>query len=365
MKNYFNPVKVLKSNNWATDLQSCIEELKIFNPIIVTSFGRKKDLGLENYFKSSSIYCNVTENPTFEDCDKAISFCKNKDFDSVIAIGGGSVMDLSKVVMAYVSSNEEKISSLFAMEKVYENATPAIFLPTTHGTGSEVTMWGTIWNMEEKKKYSISNLSLYPKIAILDPSLTLTLPLNISIITLMDALSHSFEAIWNVNCNSHSTTLAIEAISLILQNIQDFKKNPNDSVIRNKLLNASNKAGLAFSNTKTAAAHSISYPLTIHFGIPHGIASSITILELLKINRKAIEPALKIILEKNSTSFSNLIKMIESIPSEIVPFSLSEWGIKEDYIDFIVDRSFTKDRMENNIIKLSKHDIKEVIKKVY
>ena len=105
MQNYFNPVKVLNSNCWFEDLKSCIQELKINNPIVVTSLGRKKDLDLEQKFKSSSIYSNVTENPTFEDCNKAILFCKHKAYDGVIAIGGGSVMDLAKVVMAYISLN--------------------------------------------------------------------------------------------------------------------------------------------------------------------------------------------------------------------------------------------------------------------
>ena len=109
-------------------------------------------------------------------------------------------------------------------------------------------MWGTVWNMDEKKKYSISHPNLYPSIAILDGKLTLTLPLDLSITTVMDALSHSFESIWNKNRNPTSVGYAIEAISLILENSEGLKQNPLDLEIRDKLLIAANKAGLAFSN---------------------------------------------------------------------------------------------------------------------
>ena len=105
---------------------------------------------------------------------------------------------------------------------------------------------------------------MYPSLAILDGNVTLTLPLDISITTVLDALSHSFESIWNKNSNVTSTENAIKAISIILQNVETFKKNISSVNIRNNLLEASATAGLAFSNTKTAAAHSISYPQTIY-----------------------------------------------------------------------------------------------------
>jgi alcohol dehydrogenase class IV len=311
VKTFSNPVDVINSNDWFCDLEISIKNLRIKNPIIVTSIGRKSSLQLDKKFNSDSIYANVSENPNFSDCKEAFSFCDNKNFDSVIAIGGGSVMDISKAIMAFISSKKHDVHELIKCKNISKNKVPAIFLPTTHGTGSEVTMWGTIWNMEQKKKYSISNSSLYPDVAILDPSLTLSLPLHISIITAMDALSHSFESIWNVNSNPTSTSLSIEAITLILQNIFGLKSNPSDISIRNNLLIASNKAGLAFSNTKTAAAHSISYPLTIYHGIPHGIASSITLIELLKFNKKAIKQELNKITKRNNISFDELITKID------------------------------------------------------
>ena len=149
-------------------------------------------------------------------------------YDGVIAIGGGSVMDTAKVAMAYMRTGDCDLAELLTITELYENRVPSIFIPTTHGTGGEVTMWGTIWDIVEKKKYSISHPDLYPTAAILDGNLTLSLPLDISIIAVTDALSHSFEAIWNKNANATSTSYAIQAISLIIKNVRDLKDNTNN-----------------------------------------------------------------------------------------------------------------------------------------
>ena len=247
----------------------------------------------------------------------------------------------------------------------YSKTISSIFLPTTHGTASEVTMWGTVWNMKEKKKYSISHTSLYPTVAILDGNLTLSLPLEISITTVMDALSHSLEAIWNKNANVKSTDFAISAICSILKNSAELKKNPNNLKIRNNLLKASTLAGLAFSNTATAAAHSMSYPLTIHYGIPHGIASSITLIPLLEINRISIQSNLDIICNTLNITYEKLINMINQIPDGILSYKLSDWGLKQSDLEFVSKESFTKGRMDNNIVDLSRKDVLQIFEQLY
>mgnify|MGYP001162741973 CR=1 FL=1 len=361
MDEYFNPVKVIHSNDWFTDLTNHLTQFKINNPLIVTSPGNNTRLNLENHFHSNSIYCFKGSNPTFEDCNNVIDFSQSNPFDGVIAIGGGSPMDLAKVVISYLGTGETNILKLIEYKKKYSTDIPSIFIPTTHGTGSEVTMWGTVWNMVEKKKYSISHPSLYPTVAILDGSLTTSLPIETSIITILDALSHSFEAIWNKNANSVSTAYAIDAITLILNNIESFKNDSLNIEVRKKLLLASNKAGLAFSNTKTAAAHSISYPLTIHYGIPHGVAASITLIPLLNINKGSISESLRILYNNLGLSFNELKDRISSIPSSIVPFKFIEWGVSMKDIPKIVKESFTKGRMENNIVRLNELSIHSIL----
>ena len=354
---YFNPVEIIYTNSWLNELIDSQKNLGILNPILVTSPGNRRRLGLDLVFNPDSIFSDIGENPNFDDCENVLTFCKDKDYDGVIALGGGSVMDLAKVVMAFLSTGKTNIVDLLEFKGAYERSIPSIFLPTTHGTGSEVTMWGTVWDMRQKKKYSISHLDLYPNIAILDGNLTLSLPMDVSITTILDALSHSFESIWNKNANEKSTEYAIEAITIILSNVEFLKQNPTDLNVRNKLLEASTKAGLAFSNTTTAAAHSISYPLTIRFGIPHGVASSFSLIPLLEINGKHIKESLDKICHSLEVTYEELILKIKAIPKGIIPYTLSEWGIQENDLPQLVEESFTKGRMDNNIVDLTQDDV--------
>tara|TARA_Y100000590_G_scaffold346139_1_gene396269 strand:- start:30649 stop:31749 length:1101 start_codon:yes stop_codon:yes gene_type:complete len=366
MKNYFNPVKIIKSKDWLYETKKAILQLNIKTPILVTSPGNRKRLNLDSLFSSNLIFSNAMSNPTFDDCGKVIEFCGENNFDGVIAIGGGSAMDLAKVVISYISLKKKSINELINYNKHYINKTPSIFLPTTHGTASEVTMWGTLWNLKEKKKYSISNPSLYPCIAILDGSLTQSLPLDISIITIMDALSHSFEAIWNKNANKLSTNYAISAICQIIENIEKLKKNPNNLKIRNTFLDASTTAGLAFSNTATAAAHSISYPLTLRYGIPHGVASSISLIPLLRINSNHIlNPLKKIYTKLGLESMEELIEKIKNIPHNIIKYRLRDWGVQKSDLSWLVSKSFTKGRMDNNIVDLNENIVESILVDIY
>lgn len=365
MSNYYNPVQIIKTDDWQNELIANIKNLNIANPIIVTSPGNRNRLQLDKMFPLKNIFNDVDSNPTFVNCQNALAFCQNNSFDGVVAIGGGSAMDLAKVVMAHLCLEKTDLYEIIAYKDPYPRETPSIFLPTTHGTASEVTMWGTVWNMEKEKKYSISNINLYPNVAILDGNLTLSLPLDISVTTLMDALSHSFESIWNKNANPVSTNFAISAICSILKNASKLKKNPSDLEVRNKLLKASTVAGLAFSNTTTAAAHSMSYPLTIHYGIPHGVASSISLLPLLDINRNLIIEPIECICKKNGLTYGELKSIIKNIPHGVIPYTLCDWGIPKDQLPKLADESFTKGRMDNNVVDLTKEDVVNILAQLY
>jgi alcohol dehydrogenase class IV len=362
---YYNPVEVIKTNNWKEECNNLQQKLGIQNPLVITSKGNIKRNNLSSVFNSELVYSNINRDPTFESCQSAIDFSAVIKFDGVISMGGGSVMDTAKAVMASKVTGVYDITKLLKISDPYEKNIPSIFMPTTHGTGSEVTMWGTIWNSIEKKKYSISDPSLYPSVALLDASLTLSLPLNFSIITSLDALSHSFESLWNKNANITSTKYAIEAIILIISNIELLKDKPLDLSIRTKLLNASNKAGLAFSNTKTAVAHSISYPLTINYNIPHGIASSITLPALIELNRETIHDSLIKICGSLNISIDELIRIIQSISNNIIPFNLKDWGVPSNDLEGLARSSFTKERMNNSLLKLNYSDVLEILKSIY
>ena len=363
---YHNPVKVIETNNWQEECRKSQEKLGIHNPLIITSNGNLIRQKLSTVFNYGSIFSNVEPNPTFESCRIGSDFQHTSKFDGVIAIGGGSVMDTAKVIMASLGTGIIDVSRLLKVTTPYENKVLGIFIPTTHGTGSEVTMWGTVWNMKEKKKYSISHPDLYPNMAILDGTLTLSLPIDISLSTILDALSHGFEAIWNNHANPQSTNYAIEAICLILLNFKRLNEDPNNIGLRNILLKASNIAGLAFSNTKTAAAHSISYPLTIKYGIPHGIACSLPLLPLLQINKGIIEKELNLIIQKlGMNTVNELEDCIKLIPGNTLKFNLKSWDVDKSDIFALAKQSFTRGRMDNNIIDLTRRNVVEILRQMF
>ena len=202
------------------------------------------------------------------------------DCDAVIAVGGGSAIDTAKaLIVGTESGGFDELLALLATGKPFVPARSKILIaaPTTAGTGSEVTPWATIWDSASLKKYSLHLACTWPKVAIIDPQLMLTVPAGVTVSTGLDALSHALEAVWNINANPISDTFAISAIEDILECLPLLRRDLTNQELRSRMALAALKAGLAFSNTKTALAHSISYEMTLHHGLPHGIACSFTL----------------------------------------------------------------------------------------
>jgi len=357
---YKNPVTVMQSLSWVDDYFALKNNYNFKHPLIVTSARMVKTLDSLGYFDDSEIVSSVLPNPTIKNTQLIIDNLNINYFDAFIAIGGGSIMDTTKALMAVYSTGEKDLQKILNGHVNYSKKVFSVFIPTNHGTGSEVTKWGTIWDFENNTKHSVSDELLYPNISILDPSLCLSLPLDQSVIVTLDALSHSLESIWSKDSNTQSTEYASKAIILILDNIEKLKANPSDLKFRKNLLEASNLAGLAFSNTLTNAAHSISYPLTSIFDIPHGIASSITLVSLLKICLPKIKNQISSICKDlNGISIDKFLDRIDQIPNGILKYKLSDWGVLEEDIPMISKKSLTK--VEKYIKPLDENNINEIL----
>jgi phosphonate metabolism-associated iron-containing alcohol dehydrogenase len=201
----------------------------------------------------------------------------------IVALGGGSVIDSAKVFAA-AGGDFGKIKAFLESQKGAEqlSAIPVIAVPTTAGTGSEVTCWGTVWDEANGKKYSLARPNLYPTHAVVDPRLMLGKPLLLTISTGLDTLSHSLESLWNVNNNPVSANHAVFAARNILEVLPKLVKDLGNIDLRGRMAMAALFAGLAFSNTKTAIAHSLSYPITLRHGVQHGIACSFSLPMVLR-----------------------------------------------------------------------------------
>jgi alcohol dehydrogenase len=203
--------------------------------------------------------------------------------DVIVALGGGSVIDSAKVFAA-AGGDFGKIRTFLESQKGAEelSAIPIIAVPTTAGTGSEVTCWGTVWDEARGKKYSLARPNLYPSHAVVDPRLMLGKPQLLTISTGLDALSHALESLWNVNNNPVSANHAVSAARNILDVLPKLVKDLGNIELRSRMAMAALFAGLAFSNTKTAIAHSLSYPITLRHGVQHGIACSFSLPMVLR-----------------------------------------------------------------------------------
>ncbi len=201
----------------------------------------------------------------------------------IVALGGGSVIDSAKVFAA-AGGDFGKITTFLESQKGAEqlSAIPIIAVPTTAGTGSEVTCWGTVWDETNGKKYSLARPNLYPTHAVVDPRLMLGKPQLLTISTGLDALSHALESLWNVNNNPVSANHAVFAARNILDVLPKLVKDLGNIELRGRMAMAALFAGLAFSNTKTAIAHSLSYPITLRHGVQHGIACSFSLPMVLR-----------------------------------------------------------------------------------
>lgn len=208
-----------------------------------------------------------------------------RDSEVVVAVGGGSALDTAKGLMVGTEGGEfDALVALLATGKPFKphRVKTLIAVPTTSGTGSEVTGWATIWHRAAGKKYSLHLPETWPEAAMVDPELVLSLPAGPTLAAGLDALSHALEAIWNVNANPVSDEHAVAAAREVLATLPALMKNLSDLGLRSRMARAATTAGLAFSNTRTALAHSISYDMTIHYGLPHGIACSFTLPLVLR-----------------------------------------------------------------------------------
>ena len=228
---------------------------------------------------------NIVTNPDVRDLAQScrIYSAASPKPEVMVALGGGSIIDAAKVVAASQGDFSRVLASLTGGPALDGSTfTPIIAVPSTAGTGSEVTSWATVWDQASGNKHSLAHTALYPEVALVDPALTLGAPRALTLATGLDALSHALESIWNVSANPISANFAVAAAREIMQVLPMLLDDPGNAGLRERQARAALMAGLAFSNTKTALAHNISYDITLHAGTIHGIACSFSLPTVMR-----------------------------------------------------------------------------------
>lgn len=241
-----------------------------------------------------SIHDAITPNPDIGDLEPLVDRYRDAGISTVFGIGGGSALDAAKIIAVGLDAEgEAPLAAVFREGRTaaWQRNVALLAAPTTAGTGAEVTPFATLWDHERQKKYSVSGPAVFPDRAILDPTLTLSLPPEQTLFTGLDATSHALESLWNVNRTPTSELFAQRALELIAAAFPVVLERPDDLGARADMQLASAFAGLAISQTRTALAHAISYAFTLRHDVPHGLACSFTLPALIDVHLQRLPAA--------------------------------------------------------------------------
>ncbi|HOO57618.1 MAG TPA: iron-containing alcohol dehydrogenase [bacterium] len=284
------------------------------------------------------VFDQVPSNPPYQVMDECAEIIKKENCDTVVAIGGGSSIDVAKCSSLLVVAGGSAVNYLSAPQTFTKPGLPLIAIPTTAGTGSEVNRFMVGTDPERQLKIATAPPVAYPKIAILDPEMLLTLPKNQTASTGIDAFSHAIEAYWSQQAQPISDMNALEAMRLSLKWLPKAIEDGSDIEARENTMLASMYASFAFGNTGTCACHAISYPLTVKYGVEHGYACGFTMPEVLDWTWDALGSEKQGMLE-NVLGVKGKDAAVEKIRDFSVscgtPAKLSDIGIKPEDIESI------------------------------
>lgn len=295
---HFNPVRIVYARG---ALAQVGDHVRYQRAVLVTSPGFTRR-GVVARLREAlgdrlvAVLDDVRPNPDVVDIDRQAGSLATLAPDCIIALGGGSSIDTAKALARLLSQPAGTTLAAHFREGAplaSAPALPVVAIPTTSGTGAEVTPFGTVWDFAERRKYSVTGPDLFPELALLDPELTSGLPPEVTISSGLDAVSHAMESTWNHHATPVTLGLAAKSLQLSLPALPRLHDDPDDIDARGAMMQASLLAGIAISQTRTALAHSISYPLTTHFDLPHGIACSFSLPALLEFNAHADDGRLR------------------------------------------------------------------------
>lgn len=302
---------------------------------------------------------SVRSNPTVLDVWASLETGGIVVPDIVVAVGGGSSIDMAKALVAlwYLrvqgSSSSQVLSSIRSREYFdYRQAIPILAVPTTAGTGSEVTRWATIWDSENRAKLSIEATWICPSVACIVPEFTITMPRRLTLSTGLDALCQAVEAYWARSSNPMVREVSKTSIRLIVEYLPKTLSDGRDLAAREKMCLGSLFSGLAFSQTRTTACHSISYPLTLQFGVEHGLACALTLPKVMEVNLSATQEPEELLRSLGVADSEGLQAWLDSVSNGILRLRLSTFGIGEKDIPLLVEGSHTLGRMHNNPVEI-------------
>ena len=361
---FFNPVRIVCAPGACLRLGEHVRQERI---LLVTSAGFRRR-GLVDRIagvlgpRLAGVVDDVSPNPDVDDIDRQAAAVRAIAPDLIVGLGGGSSIDTAKALARLLPQPAGTTLAAHFRDgapMAAVSALPLAAIPTTAGTGAEVTPFGTVWDFAQARKYSVAGDDMYPSVAVLDPELTVGLPLDVTLSSGLDAVSHALESTWNRNATPVTLGLATKSLQLSIPALPRLKEAPDDIQARRAMMEASLLAGLAISQTRTALAHSISYPLTARFNLAHGIACSFTLPALLRFNAEADDGRLQDLARAlGCATVEELAAQLEMLLRELdVAASIRACMPQDADAMALVGEMLTPGRADNNLRPASTVDV--------
>lgn len=308
------------------------------------------------YFRFS----DFEENPKLEDVEKGIELFNRENCELTIAIGGGSAIDIAKLINS-LSQIQENLVETIKANRLDQKPFPFVAIPTTAGTGSEATHFAVMYI--DGEKYSFAHKYILPEYVIVDSQFTYSTPAYLTACTGADALCQAIESMWATGGNAESKGYAEKAINLVWNSLEKAVVD-NDYHAKDKVSEGAYWAGKAINISKTTASHALSYKMTSLFDVPHGHAVAITLVHIMQANYEyAKEDIQKILNLINADSLSDGVVKIERFWNQIgLSTKLSQLGIETDHISKLSDCNL--ERLKNNPALLTKEYIENLFRKI-
>ncbi len=368
------PKQILfEGKNSLMKIPSFLREKGFKKPLIIVSNSVSKNTYYQEFKNSLFEYSlnfvefkEIKQNPEFKTILKAKDVAISNEVDSIIAIGGGSVIDTAKAVGALLANKNSKLEKLKGLLKVKKPYSMLIAVPTTAGSGSETTIASVITNAEKNDKFAINSPNLLPQVAVLDDELLRSLPKNIIANCGMDALTHALEAYLGNALTKETEKASIEAVKLIYSSLLNFYANQNDDKARSDMLKASYLAGVAFTRSYVGYVHAIAHSLGGKYDVAHGLANAVILPYLLdkykKKSSKKLNNLVSLLGQKDENEFISWVKDLNDkmgIPKGFMGI------IKEEGISFLAKHAAKEANPLYPVpLELSEKELEDIIKEL-
>lgn len=368
------PVKLVFGSGKRNDLAKYIDEIGGSRGVLVCGNSFCKN-GVADEFlrlgggKIVEIFSDIRPNPTTDNVNDCVRLMREVDADFAVALGGGSPMDCCKAACAIVRG-DDNIEPYHSLGKPIsaKEAIPMIAVTTTSGTASEVTNISVLTDINKNLKQPMNDPAMYPKIAVIDPELTLTVPPQVTASTGLDILSHAIESYWSTLNQPICSACSIYAARLVFEWLEKAYTEPENLTAREKMAEASIVAGVAFSHPRTTGSHACSFPLTNIYGVPHGEACAFTLDYFVKFNAKHADSDGRLDALAKDCGFDSAYEMADEISAMKKRMGmrsrLSEIGCTSDEQIAELTKKSMSMLMKRNPIELSESDIGEMYNKL-